>query len=272
MLMLPARAVRPEAREDCGDNAVRSACAAAVPELRGAAGACRDHRGARLGGGVLPSRPGEQDTGLDLHPLFQGEARQGLDLGLAAAEVASIAFLGQEQEAFEVAAAVVDDAVTFPVSLWRRSRRPSLPPVWCGAPFAPQGEGWIVQYWNTCPPPTARKTTASPRPTITSSGVGRRGVYRWRGDYGLLEQGRRRCPHISSRLGRQTRLAKSRQTLGTRSRQPAQPLATRSRHARRCPATCWRSPAWTGSGTGGCNGPASRLWRPASASSRRCRA
>lgn len=39
------------------------------------------------------------------------------------------------------------------------------------------------------------------------------GVYRWRGDYGFLEQGRRRCPHISSRLRRQTRLAKSRQHL-----------------------------------------------------------
>jgi hypothetical protein len=117
VLMLPARAVRPEAREDCGDDAVRSACAAAVPELRGAAGACRDHRGARLGGGVLLSRPGQQDAGLDLHPLFQGEARQGLDLGLATAEVALIAFLGQEQEAFEVAAPVVDDAVDLPGGL-----------------------------------------------------------------------------------------------------------------------------------------------------------
>jgi hypothetical protein len=34
-----------------------------------------------------------------------------------------------------------------------------------------------------------------------------------RHDYGLLEQGRRRCPHISSRLRRRTRLAKSRQHL-----------------------------------------------------------
>ena len=63
------------------------------------------------------SRPGQQDAGLDLHPLFQGEARQGLDLGLAAAEVALIAFPGQEQEAFEVAAAVVDDAVDLPGGL-----------------------------------------------------------------------------------------------------------------------------------------------------------
>ena len=73
--------------------------------------------GGRLGGGVLLSRPGQQDAGLDLHPLFQREARQGRDLGLAAAEVALIAFLGQEQEAFEVAAAVVDDAVDLPGGL-----------------------------------------------------------------------------------------------------------------------------------------------------------
>lgn len=101
--------------------------------------------------------------------------RQGLDLGLAAAQVALIAFLGQEQEAFEVAAAVVDDAVDLPGGLVAAF---AAAVVAAGlvrrAPFAPQGEGWIVQYWNTCPPPTARKTTASPRPTITSSGVGRR--------------------------------------------------------------------------------------------------
>ena len=30
---------------------------------------------------------------------------------------------------------------TFPVALWRRSRRPSLPPVWCGAPFCAPGRG-----------------------------------------------------------------------------------------------------------------------------------
>ncbi len=63
------------------------------------------------------SRPGQQDAGLDLHPLFQGEARQGRDLGLAAADVALIAFPGQEQEAFEVAAAFVDDAVDLPRGL-----------------------------------------------------------------------------------------------------------------------------------------------------------
>ena len=43
--------------------------------------------------------------------------RQGLDLGHSAAEVALIAFLRQEQEAFQVAAAVADDAVDLPGDL-----------------------------------------------------------------------------------------------------------------------------------------------------------
>jgi len=86
-----------------------------------------------------------------------------------------------------------------------------------GVPHIDRNTGAQISVKNIVleyvPPPTARKTTASPRPTITSSGVGGGGVYRWQGDDGLLEQGRRRCPHISSRLRRQTRLAKSRQHL-----------------------------------------------------------
>ena len=157
------------------------------------------------------SRPGQQDAGLDLHPLFQGEARQGLDLGLAAADVALIAFPRQEQEAFEVAAAFVDDAVDLPcggVRGGRRCRRSGaarlLRPMVRAGSYSTGIRAHRLRH-------ARRRQARDPLSPHREWAGG--GVYRWRGDYGLLGQGRRRCPHISSRLRRQTRLAKSRQHL-----------------------------------------------------------
>ena len=211
VLMLPARAVRPEAREDCGDDAVRSACAAAVPELRGAAGACRDHRGARLGGGVLSFSPWSARCRPGSSPAVPRRSAPGTRSRPRGCRRRVDRLPRQEQEAFEVAAAFVDDAVDLPcggVRGGRRCRRSGAARLL--RPRARAGSySTGIRFHHLR---HARRRQARDRLSPHREWAGG-GVYRWRGDYGLLGQGRRRCPHISSRLRRQTRLAKSRQHL-----------------------------------------------------------